>query len=553
MTGFTRRHSLVLFTAAALAGCAADGPSPATSDIFRHGVASGDPGPDSVVLWTRATTKEEVLEVTWQVAEDASFRSIVASGRSAALRSADHTVKIIPEGLTSGQIYFYRFRSGSETSPIGRTRTLNTGPLEHLGVALVSCSNFGFGHFNAYDAIARDPEIDFVLHTGDYIYEYGNPELQMSHLRVRSMEPALETLTLEDYRLRHAQSKSDPSSQAMHAAHPLLACWDDHEVANDPWTGGAQNHQPATEGLWTDRRDAALKAYYEWMPVRNPAAGRNQTEFWRTYRFGNLATLVTLETRHSARGQQVSYSAYKDKLKSNDDRDRFLRDVLDDPGREMISAGLKGDLHESLKSSVVKEEPWRLIGNPSLLVRVKTPDLAQAGLRPEEQPELALFDKYTDIFWKSEWALPATTDSWDGYPAARREFYQICAQAGARDLVVLTGDSHSFWANQLRDDAGRAMGVELGTAGVTSPSDFMLAGLPPSLATRLDALTAAENPEVVWKDSLHRGYVKVAFSRATAKADFIAVDTVSSTAYRTTILRTEQIVRQEDTVRFLQA
>ncbi|MEH6487951.1 MULTISPECIES: alkaline phosphatase D family protein [Hyphomonas] len=549
MSDLTRRHSMALIAAATLAGCATD-TQPAGPSVFQHGVASGDPTSRSVVLWTRVTTPEDARPVTWQLAEDRAFRSVIASGRAVAQKSADHTVKIVPQGLEPGRTYYYRFLAGPETSPIGRTRTLAVENLDRLVLALVSCSNYGFGYFNVYDAIARDPAIDFVLHTGDYIYEYGNPELERSPLRVRAMEPAHETVSLEDFRLRHAQSKTDSSSQAMHAAHTLLACWDDHEVANDSWLGGAQNHQPESEGRWADRRDAAVQAYYEWMPVREPAGDLSRAQFWRTYRFGNLATMVTLETRHTAKAHQVDYAAYKDMLVGPEDRDTFLRDVLGAPGREMISEEMKADLRDSLASSVARGEPWRLIGNPGLLVRENLPDLEHAGIRVEDHPELTIFDTYTDIVWKSRWGLPASTDAWGGYPAARQEFYEICQSAGARDLVVLTGDSHAFWANQLADDKGIAMGVELGTAGITSPSDYMLGSLPVDLARKLDALTTDANPEVRWTDSLHRGYVKVDVTAAAARADFIIVDTVTSESYKTSVLRREQLVRTGDTIGF---
>ena len=176
-----------------------------------------------------------------------------------------------------------------------RTRTLPSGATESLGIALASCSNFAFGYFNAYRAIAEDESIDFVLHTGDYIYEYGADGwgAETAERLGRVHEPAHEIVSLADYRARHAQYKRDPDSQAMHATHPLMCCWDDHESTNNPWSGGAQNHQPE-EGSWNERRDASVRAYYEWMPIREPEGGLRPIDFWRVYSFGDLATLVTL-------------------------------------------------------------------------------------------------------------------------------------------------------------------------------------------------------------------------------------------------------------------
>ena len=296
MTGpFTvsRRTTLTTLSAAAAASAmpALGNTASPARDMFRHGVASGDPDATSVVLWTRISGVEEAT-VAWEVASDPGFRKVAASGQFATGAERDFTVKALAEGLKPGAPYYYRFRCKGVTSPVGRTRTLPVGPVKRLGIALASCSNFAFGHFNAYDAIARDPAVDFVLHTGDYIYEYGADGWggEISRKLGRVHQPSHEIVSLSDYRIRHAQYKSDAGAQTMHAAKPLLACWDDHESANNPWVGGAQNHQPETEGSWADRRNASIQAYYEWMPVREPGPGRTRAQFWRTYVFGDLAT-----------------------------------------------------------------------------------------------------------------------------------------------------------------------------------------------------------------------------------------------------------------------
>lgn len=549
MSSLTRRESLALIAAAALAACTTAGDA-ARPGIFRHGVASGDPLAESLVLWTRVTTHTDSLEVSWQLARDPDFEDLVVSGSALAVAGSDHTVKIVPEGLEAGQTYYYRFSAAGEISPIGRARTLPAGSLSQLGLALASCSNYAFGYFNAYDAISKDASIDFVLHAGDYIYEYGDAELNLTGLLVRSQEPQHETVTLKDYRLRHALHKADKASRAMHAAHTLLACWDDHEVANDPWLGGAQNHQPETEGSWIDRRSAAIQAYYEWMPIREPEAGRTRLEFWRTYRFGDLATLITLETRHSARAKQIEYSEHKDSLNVEADRDAFLNDVLGAPGRDMLSEGMKSELRYGLSRSSSDGEPWRLIGNPGLLARTNVPDLASEGLRRDDSLQLTMFDQYTGLFWKARWGLPNYTDVWDGYPVARQEFYELCQQSDARDLLVLTGDSHSFWANALVDDKGLPMGVELGTAGITAPSDYRLGHFPGDLVGRMDELFTEHNPEVRWTQSNHCGYIKLTLTHENAKAEFVGVSTTASENYQLLTLRTENIVRKNGTAAF---
>jgi alkaline phosphatase D len=517
---------------------------------FRHGIASGDPASGSIVLWTRITTAEDAVVVYWQLALDAGFQSIVRSGRTVARRDRDHTVKVVPDRLAAGETYYYRFQALGEASPVGRTRTLPTGRVERLGIALLSCSNYSLGYFTAYDAVSRDPAIDFVLHTGDYIYEYGEAFSRQSKDFVRPADPPHETVSLDDYRRRHAIHKADPASQRMHAALPLMALWDDHEIANDSWFGGAQNHQPGTEGNWRARRDAAVRAYYEWMPVREPAAGQSRLNAWRTYRFGDLATLVTLETRLTARARPIDYREHKATLETAEGRTAFLRDVLGDRKRRMLSGGMRAALGRALASSVRDRQPWRLIGSGVLMARVFTPDFVGAGIQPTDYPEIGLLDRFTDLIWRARRNLPDDLGAWDGYAGARQAFYQQCQDAGARDLLVLSGDSHMFWANALIDDAGRRMGVELGTAGASIQSELDMAGFRPALTSRFDALYAAHNPDVLWRDSAHRGYVRVVLTPAAASADFVAVQVDRPEGYGVKVLRTERIVRQDDSLAF---
>ncbi|WP_233999991.1 alkaline phosphatase D family protein [Porphyrobacter sp. TH134] len=207
-----------------------------TSGPFLHGVASGDPDATSIVLWTRVTATGGVTLVG-EIAGDPDFATIMARAELPTGPDSDHTVKWLAHGLAPGQAYYYRFKLGTAISPTGRARTLPTGRLDRLGIALASCSNYAFGYFNAYETIAHDPSVDFVLHTGDYIYEYGHDGWgdDVASTIGRRHDPAHEIVSLSDYRRRHAQYKTDAGAQAMHAAHTFLACWDDHESANNPW------------------------------------------------------------------------------------------------------------------------------------------------------------------------------------------------------------------------------------------------------------------------------------------------------------------------------
>ena len=550
--------SLIGLAASGLLGSGhAQSQDAADKAVFRHGVASGDPDHASVVIWTRVTASGE-QQLQWQLAQDVAFEQIIQQGSTVTDASRDYTVKVLVDQLEAGVTCYYRFLAGAAVSPVGRTRTLPQGALDRLGIALVSCSNYPFGFFNAYDAIASDANVDFVLHTGDYLYEYGHDGWgdDVAQTLGRRHEPAHEIVSLTDYRIRHAQYKTDAGSQAMHAAHPLLACWDDHESANNPWTGGAQNHQKETEGDWQVRRAASVQAYFEWMPIREPEwlsqQGRTQMQFWRSYSFGDLATLFTLETRHTARAEQIDYLAYADKITSAADASQLVATVIAAAERPLLAPELETDLLAALKSSVERKQPWRLIGNPMPIARTLVPDVVQLGLLPDPAQDPNTSDDAKALAWKGRWNLPFYPDTWDGYEWARERLYKLSRQAGAGDLVFLTGDSHSFWANQLADAKGQSAGIELGTAGVTSPGDFVSSGFGDQLSIKLDQAFIDHNPEIVWTDNMHQGYVRLDLTPSGAVADFVAVDTVLQPAYRTELLARFALVTRTEGV-FIEA
>jgi alkaline phosphatase D len=543
------------------------GRAPGNDPVFRHGVASGDPDASSVVLWTRVTAEGSV-DVAWELSDTPDFKAVRKSGRFITDASRDHTAKVLARGLPAGGTFFYRFRLGTATSPTGRARTLPQGKLDRLGIALASCSNYAFGFFNAYDAIARDPAIDFVLHTGDYIYEYGGKDgwgEKVAATIGRSHAPAHEIVSLSDYRTRHAQYKTDAGSQAMHAQHTLLACWDDHESTNNPWLNGAGNHQPETEGDWATRRAASIQAYYEWMPVREPAdtthPDRSRAQFWRAYSFGDLALLHTLETRHTARAEQIDYMRHASTIVDEASAETFRKDVLGAANRPMLAPELESDLEAALARSVADGQRWRVIGCPMIIARLHVPDMVKLGVLPDPRPRLAAAkspaelaklagDPHVSLAWRGLWNLPDYTDSWSGYPWARERLYDLARRAGASDLVFLSGDSHSFWANQLVDQAGRSTGVEFGTAGISSPGDFIESGFGPEMSRKLDQVYAQHIPEVEWTDNMHQGYVRLEFGRAKGKASFVAVNSILSQQYATSVIHEVAFQREGRTVRF---
>ena len=434
---------------------------------------------------------------------------------------------------------------------IGQTQTLPTGHVEELVLAIATCSNYPFGYFNAYESIANDSEIDLVIHLGDYIYEYGTDGYggETGKRIGRNHHPSHETLTLEDYRQRHAQYKSDQGSLAMHARHPIIVIWDDHESANNPWTGGAQNHQ-SEEGAWTDRRKASLQAYYEWLPIRDPANDKDRENYWRHFKFGDLASIITLESRHTGRSKQIEYSEHIEDLNNKDNAQKFLKDVIGAKNRNMLSEEMKEFLTTELNESVNSQRRWRIIGSQSIMAKSTSPILNEPifdTLRKKLKGRIAsTLESRTRL---GELDLPDDLDAWDGYPQAREEFYQISKAAKAQDLLVLSGDSHSFWANSLYDDENLPMGLELGSTGISSPRSLLSLG--EEGLKRFDELNAKHNEEIVWSDGRHRGYIRLHIKPDGGKADFIAISNVESRNYSSQIIHSVEIAQTNGNLQYI--
>lgn len=545
--GVTRRGALAATAglSALAAGCGRpESPAPpAPTGLFRHGVASGDPLADRVVIWTRVTVgAEEPAEVRWVVARDEGLSDIVRAGTEIADPANDFCVKIDVDGLVSGAAYYYAFESGAERSPVGRMTTLPEGAVERFRIAAVSCANYPAGYFNVYNDLAARGA-DLVVHLGDYLYEYGPGEYATERADElgRTLDPPKEIVTLDDYRRRHALYKSDPDLRAAHAMCPWVCVWDDHEVCNDSWKGGADNHQPDTEGDWPARKAAALRAYFEWMPVREPAPGRAAEAMWRAYEIGDLATLVMLETRLTGRDKQVTY---EDDFPIDVDADetdpavraevaRFLDEIVGDPGREMMGLNQQAFVRKTLVNSRRAGKPWQVLGNQVMLAQVTAPDYTKTlpgwfrWAVSRKDPRAA------DFIRRTRFGVPLTLDSWDGYPAARETLYRACRDAHA-NIVTLTGDTHNFWTNVLTDAAGVRCGVEFGASSVSSPSDFDAAKAP---TIHFGPLTEAANADVLFHDPHSRGYVLLELTPEAATADYVKVDTVFSRAFEASVIK----------------
>ncbi len=520
-------------------------PSPAEPP-FLHGVASGDPTAGTLIIWTRITLPPAAGSrvVSWVVAEDAALRRVVARGRAATGPERDHTVKVDVAGLQPGRDYWYGFRLGPHRSPVGRTRTLTRGPLSEATLAVLSCAHFQCGLFNVYDAVARLEQVDAIVHLGDYIYEDADGASQYAAVLggelKRAMAPPNELLTLDDYRARYALYRRDPDLQAAHARAAWICQWDDHETANDCWVGGAEKHDPKTEGPWALRKAAALKAYLEWMPIRDPAPGRAREAVNRSFQFGDLASLVMMETRLVARAHQLSYEhdlVYRPGADGRPapDMDAFQA-RLNDPARQVLGAPQEDWLRRELEASLDAGRTWQVLGSGVVMAPVIAPDvkgllgplLSDVVLAALPEDQRARASRTADIF---AYRTPYDLDSWDGYPAARERLYGILRETGARPIVI-SGDSHAFWANELLDAQGARAGVELGTTSVTSPG---ICDIVPALP--INRFIQDANPHVRFCDHGAKGFVKLTLTHRRALAELVAVSTVRAKPYAVQVLR----------------
>jgi alkaline phosphatase D len=457
--------------------------------LFRHGVASGDPDADCVVIWTRATpTDHQPVRVRWTVARDPELTDVVASGEVEATADTDYTAAADVEGLETDTHYWYAFDAHGERSPIGRTRTLPGAEVDRLRFAVVSCAKFNSGFFNGYARLAERDDLNFVLHLGDYIYEAAQdpPPGQTPGADIgRPFEPRNECVTLADYRTRYGQYRRDPDTQAFHHRHPMIATLDDHEFADGAWRGGSDNHVPERDGPWADRREAAFRARREWIPQRLPDPARPD-RVWRSVSFGRLADLFILDTR-SGRDQPVAGSAAAD------------------PSRTQLGPEQREWLFDGLGRSTAR---WQLIGNSSVLGQTWAPDASDelnAGLH-----SLKLNSRAGD----------PDPDQWDGYPAERAELLRHLRD---RDAVVLSGDVHVALAIEL--DENRT--PEFVTASLTSQNldDKSGWGYRTKSLDVEKELVAALN-DIRWADLDSHGYMVVDVTPERVQVDHWFVDGV---------------------------
>lgn len=392
---------------------------------FYHGVASGDPLYDRVMLWTRVTDdtlQVDSILVEWRVATDTTMMFVVSDGVGYAKASNDWTFKVDATGLEAGKWYYYDFRALDHFSVRGRTKTAPIGDVDSLRFGVVSCSNYEHGYFSPYRHLKDRNDIDAILHLGDYIYEYGAGGYS-SDLSDRQNEPVNEIITLSDYRIRHSHYKLDKDLRQLHQQYPFINVWDDHESANDSYKDGAGNHDPATEGSWADRKNNSAQAYYEWLPIRSAIPGQNS--IYRSFQFGNLINLAMVDTRIEGRDEQGGASE------------------ANDPTRSLLGPNQYLWLMNNLTNS---EAQWNIIGN-------------QVMFAPLEA-----------------FGTPVNYDQWDGYAYERNRLMNDIVTNGIDNLVVLTGDIHTSWVNDIpfngydASNCTGSIGVEFVVTSVTSES-----------------------------------------------------------------------------------
>ncbi|HEX8446017.1 MAG TPA: alkaline phosphatase D family protein [Sphingomonas sp.] len=505
------RSSLLGLGAAAVPGWAL-----APQVGFTHHVASGEPGPTSILLWTRFVGKADESRLRVELSERPDFARIAGGGDGVAQAEHDHIVKITVTGLTPDRWYHYRFIAPDGTvSPVGRTRTLPVGETRAFNLGVFSCSNIGFGYFNAYGHAAARRDIDLMLHLGDYQYEYRRGEYPDAAETPpgRLVEPAEATVHLAEYRARYAAYRRDPSLQALHARFPMILMWDDHESANDSWEGGAEHHDPATDGPWSVRKAAAVRAYREWMPVSD--------DDWAEYRIGDLAALFRPEERLTARTKQLSLvaTAMAGKADLNAALARFRDGPWSDPAHTLMGPKQEAWFAARMQAAA-KTTKWQVFAQQVNVGLTRMPDVAAEWLPKDAAPGISAYIQAAIAGAKL--GLPFNMDSWNGYPAARSRMLKTGLDADA-NLVVLSGDSHNAWAFDLIED-GAPAGVEFGGHSVTSPGyESELRGVDPA---RVATALVTASPELRWADTARRGYMTVALTPERVTTEWLFLDTI---------------------------
>lgn len=513
---------------------------------FLHGVACGDPLTDRLILWTKVTPVQQpdAVQLLLEVSETADFSAVKHQQLCLARQEADYCCKVDLMGLEPGRSYYYRFSDSNTVSAVGHGKTLPAGSVSQVRFAVLSCSNYPAGYFHVYQQVAQQ-QLDAVLHLGDYIYEYEQggyaTERSVELGRALAADNQAEMVTLTDYRKRYALYRSDKDLQQAHASHSFICVWDDHEITNDAWTDGAENHQP-NEGDYQVRKLNALQAYYEWMPIRPLVSGQQQS-LCRSFAFGDLVDLHMLDTRIEGRNLQLEYKHYTDEKTGAFDTQRFVGD-LTNPNRTLLGQKQQQWLQTQLMRSKAQ---YQVLGQQVLMAKMMFPsELLSAFSKPgpELVDKIAQLTALKQRVAKGDTSLSAedkkriesvvayNLDAWDGYPYERELVYKT-AQQQNKQLVVLAGDTHNAWASTLHDQQGNKVGIELATPSVSSPGIETYLKLNTTQVEQLASVLPRLIDELEFCNLHQRGYLLVAFSKEQLDAQWFFVDDITKKQYQT--------------------
>lgn len=547
----------------AFTGCndGSDDESSEAQADFLHGVASGDPLQDRVILWTRVTPTDfgVRLKVTWEIATDIQFTQNLKTGTVQTTKTDDFTVKVDATGLQAGTTYYYRFRFGSIVSPVGQTKTLPV-TTNKVSFAVCSCSNYPAGYFYVYREMAKQ-NVDVVIHLGDYIYEYGADGYATEDAaklgRTLPSDNNKEIIKLDDYRKRYALYRQDKDLQAAHQRHPFIVIWDDHELANDTWREGAENHQ-SNEGPFLERKLAALQAYFEWMPIR-PVSSADHLNIYRQFNFGSLVELTMLDTRIIARDKQLEYKNYM--TASGLDAQKFQND-LTDLKRTLMGHTQRDWLVDKLKQSTAT---WNVIGQQVLMSKMWIPaellaslgQITSGGASPDTLAKMnAQITELVTLKLRLEQGDPTLTiqekarvttlvpynlDAWDGYYAEREFMYDKLVEFNKK-IIVLAGDTHNAWTSYLYSQKGEYVGVELATSSVSSPGLEKYLSIPLAQLQQFEFAFTTLIDELAYCNLNQRGYLVVTLDDKQVQSDWIFVDSIKNAEYKVDSSRHYQLV-----------
>lgn len=549
----------------ALTACGDDNETTAGNALkvqFLHGVASGDPLHDRIILWTRLTPNDNAarLEVVWEIASDEAFKQLVNTGKVQTNAAQDFTVKVDADRLQAGTEYYYRFRFGNTVSAVGQTKTLPQRS-DQVKFAVCSCSNYPAGYFHVYKEMAQENNLDVIIHLGDYIYEYGQGGYATDEAkqlgRTFAADNDKEIIKLDDYRKRYALYRSDADLQAAHQRYPFIVIWDDHELSNDTWEAGAENHQEG-EGNFIERKLAALQAYFEWMPIR-PVAENDHLNIYRQFDFGGLVNLMMLDTRILARHKQLDYANYM--TATGIDAVKFQADLFS-PQRTLMGVVQREWLQKQLGQS---QATWNVLGQQVLMAKMLIPQelllllgqITNGDQRPEtlaqmkqkitelltlkmrlkaNDPTLTAMDKA-----RLSAVAPYNLDAWDGYAYDREVVYGTLQQLGKK-AVVLAGDTHNAWAASLHThETNHEVGVEFATSSVSSPGIEYYLNVPADEMAALEYAFQELIDELDYCNLNQRGYLTVTFNHDQVFADWKFVDTVKAREYKIDSTRSHQM------------